>query len=58
MVTGFLCVPLFKFVFQNLDTVGVYFEKLDVLAPSFAIAMLMGWIVSKFFSKPVNSEEK
>ncbi|MAM28288.1 MAG: sodium:proline symporter [Flavobacteriaceae bacterium] len=58
MVTGFLCVPLFKFVFQNLDTVGVYFEKLDVLAPSFAIAMLMGWIVSKFFSKSANSEEK
>ncbi|HIB47672.1 MAG TPA: sodium/proline symporter [Flavobacteriaceae bacterium] len=58
MVTGFLCVPLFKFVFQNLDTVGAYFEKLDVLAPSFAIAMLMGWIVSKFFSKSANSEEK
>ncbi|MDX1462297.1 MAG: sodium/proline symporter [Marinirhabdus sp.] len=57
MVTGFLCVPLFKFVFQNLDTVGVYFEKLDVLAPSFAIAMLMGWIVSKFFSKPADRTE-
>jgi len=51
MITGFLCVPLFKFVFQNLETVGPYFEKLDVLAPSFAIAMIAGWVVSKFFSK-------
>lgn len=50
MITGFLCVPLFKFVFQNMDSVGVYFEKLDVLAPSFLIAMIAGWVVSKFFS--------
>lgn len=47
MISGFLCVPLFKFVFQNMETVGPYFEKLDVLAPSFAIAMVIGWIVSK-----------
>lgn len=51
MVTGFLCVPLFKFVFQNVESVGVYFEKLDVLAPSFAIAMLVGWVVSKMYAK-------
>jgi sodium/proline symporter len=51
MISGFLSVPIFKFVFQELDLVGEYFVKLDVLAPSFAIAMLMGWIVSKFFSK-------
>lgn len=50
MVTGFLCVPLFKFVFQNMESVGAYFEKLDVLAPSFAIAMIAGWVVSRFFS--------
>ena len=47
MIAGFLCVPLFKFVFQNMETVGPYLEKLDVLAPSFAISMLLGWIVSK-----------
>ncbi len=51
MISGFLCVPLFKFVFQELDSVGEYFIKLDVLAPSFAIALFMGWMVSKFFSK-------
>ncbi len=49
MISGFLCVPLFKFYFQNLESVGAYFEKLDVLAPSFAIAMLVGVLVSKTF---------
>ena len=48
MISGFLCVPLFKFVFQNMEGVGIYFEKLDVLAPSFTVAMIIGWGVSKF----------
>jgi len=56
MISGFLCVPLFKFVFQELDTVGEYFIKLDVLAPSFVIAMFMGWIVSKFFSEKTSEK--
>jgi len=56
MISGFLCVPLFKFVFQELDSVGEYFVKLDVLAPSFAIAMIMGWLVSKFFSKKTSEK--
>ncbi|TDI71152.1 MAG: sodium/proline symporter [Bacteroidetes bacterium] len=55
MISGFLCVPLFKFVFQELDSVGEYFIKLDVLAPSFAIALFMGWMVSKFFSKKTSN---
>lgn len=49
MVTGFLSVPLFKFVVQNIDGIGVYFEKLDVLAPSFLLAMLAGWIFTKLY---------
>lgn len=53
MISGFLCVPLFKFVFQNMETVGPYFEKLDVLAPSFAVALLLGWLVSKWEAKAV-----
>ncbi len=47
MIAGFLCVPLFKFVFQEMDTIGPYLVKLDVLAPSFLIAMIVGAIVSK-----------
>ncbi len=49
MVSGFLCVPLFKFVVQELDGIGIYFEKLDVLAPSFAISMMFGWLFTKLY---------
>ncbi len=51
MISGFLCVPLFKFYFQNLEGVGPYFEKLDVLAPSFLVAMVVGVVVSKIAPK-------
>lgn len=51
MITGFLCVPFFKFVVSSIEGVGPYMEKLDVLAPSFLIAMIMGWIVSKLTAK-------
>lgn len=49
MISGFLCVPLFKFVFQEIDGIGIYFEKLDVLLPSFLVAMIVGFIVSKIY---------
>jgi hypothetical protein len=53
MITGFLCVPFFKFVVANMEGIGPYMEKLDVLAPSFLIAMLAGIAVSKL--KPKNT---
>ena len=46
MIAGFLSVPFFKFVVQNMDVIGPYFVQLDVLAPSFLISMLTGYIVS------------
>lgn len=49
MVTGFACVPLFKFLVQPMENIGPYFEKLDVLTPSFLLAMLAGYIFSKIF---------
>jgi Na+/proline symporter len=49
MITGFACVPFFKFVVQKIDGIGIYFEKLDVLAPSFLLAMIAGWIFSKLY---------
>jgi len=49
MITGFLCVPLFKFVLQELDGIGIYLVKLDVLFPSFLIAMIAGFIFSKIY---------
>ncbi|HIA80311.1 MAG TPA: sodium/proline symporter [Candidatus Marinimicrobia bacterium] len=47
MVTGFLCVPIFKFVVPAIDGVGIYFDKLDVMLPSVLLAMSAGYIVSK-----------
>ncbi len=52
MITGFACVPFFKFVVQPIPGIGVYFEQLDVLAPSFALAMLAGWIFTKIYPRP------
>jgi sodium/proline symporter len=49
MITGFLSVIFFKFVVSNMEGIGAYFKELDVLAPSFALAMLVGFIVSKIF---------
>jgi Na+/proline symporter len=49
MITGFTSVILFKFVFANIEGIGAYLVELDVLAPSFALAMIVGFIVSKIF---------
>jgi len=49
IISGFVSVSLLKFVVQPMKGIGDYFDKLDVLAPSFAIAMLFGWIFSKIF---------
>lgn len=49
MITGFISVILFKFVVSNMEGIGPYFKELDVLAPSFALAMIVGYIVSKIF---------
>lgn len=49
MVTGFISVILFKFVVANIDGIGAYFQELDVLAPSFLLAMIVGYIVSKLY---------
>ena len=49
MISGFLCVPFVKFVLQDLDGLGIYFEKMDVLFPSFVVAMLIGVLFSKLY---------
>ena len=49
MITGFMSVILFKFVFSNIEGIGNYLKELDVLAPSFALAMIVGYIVSKIY---------
>jgi sodium/proline symporter len=49
MISGFVSVMLFNFVFKEMATIGEYFVALDVLAPSFAVAMIVGVIVSKIY---------
>lgn len=51
MVSGFISVIVIKFVFQNMESVGEYFKALDVLAPSFLVAMIFGWIFSKLYPR-------
>jgi len=51
MVTGFCSVPIFKFIVQKMDGIGPYFEKLDVLAPSFLLAMIAGWVFTKLYPR-------
>ena len=46
MITGFLSVPLFKFGLSSLDTIGIYFEKMGELGPSFFLAIVVGILVS------------
>jgi Na+/proline symporter len=57
MITGFLSVMFFKFVVSNMEGVGAYFKELDVLAPSFALAMIVGYFVSKLFPPKETVEE-
>lgn len=49
MITGFASVILFKFVFAKIEGIGAYLQELDVLAPSFALAMITGYIASKIY---------
>lgn len=58
MITGFTSVIFFKFVGSNMDGIGKYFQELDVLAPSFALAMIVGFIVSKILPAKDNEPVK
>ena len=47
IITGFLCVPFFKFYISSLPTVGGYFSNIAELFPSFLLAMLAGFLFNK-----------
>lgn len=47
MLVGFLSVPLFKFVVPGIPGIGPYFGQIAELGPSFALALLAGYVVSK-----------
>lgn len=47
MISGFAAVVLFNFVFKEIASIGQYFVAMDVLFPSFVVAMVVGFVVSK-----------
>ena len=46
MISGFLCVPLFKFGSPLVPTIGPYLVELAELPPAFAVSFLVGIAVS------------
>ena len=51
MIAGFITVPVTKFILATNETFGIYFEKMDVMAPAFAVGLLAGYIASKLEKK-------
>jgi len=54
MVIGFLCVPFFKFLAPLIPEIGIYFEKLGELTPSFFMAFIFGILISNIDKTTVN----
>ena len=48
MIVGFLSIPLFKFVLPSIDGIGIYFNEIAELGPSFLMGLLAGYLVSKW----------
>lgn len=46
MISGFVAIPLFKFVAPDIDVIGPYFSALESLPPAFAVSLLAGYIVT------------
>jgi Na+/proline symporter len=47
MITGFVCVPLFKFAAPLAPSVGPLFKELGELPPAFLLSGLVGILVSR-----------
>ena len=47
MVTGFISIPIFKFGVTKIPEIGIYFDKMDVMLPSFLLALLVGFVTTK-----------
>ncbi len=47
MISGFVCIPIFKFGMTRIPDIGIWFDKMDVMFPSFVISLITGYMVSK-----------
>jgi sodium/proline symporter len=52
IISGFLAVPICKFILPGIAGIGPYIDKIDVLGPSFATGLLVGYLVSKLYPDP------
>lgn len=52
MLAGFLGVPIFKFGMTAIPGIGPYFGEIAELGPAFALAMLVGYLVSRLWPEP------
>lgn len=57
MITGFVCVPLFKFWVSGMESVGPYFTALGELPSAFVVAFIVGVAVSLMDRKSIPSIE-
>ena len=55
MITGFLSIPFFEFVVPAIPVIGIYFDQLAEMFPSFLISMLTGILVSRRTQKPTQT---
>ena len=51
MLTGFLCIPLFKFAVPSIPVWGPYISQVEELAPSFLLALIAG-VVTTWITTP------
>ena len=57
MITGFLGVPIFKFVMPALPGIGPYFGEVAELGPAFLLAMIVGFVVTKVWPDKALEED-
>jgi len=48
MFTGFVSVPVFKFILPQITSISAYLDKIDVMFPSVCLAMIAGYVFSHF----------
>ncbi|MDT8429066.1 MAG: sodium/proline symporter [Pseudomonadales bacterium] len=49
MLTGFSMTIISKFILQEMDGIGPYFTALETMPPSFLLAMLVGYVVTRLW---------
>lgn len=57
IISGFIAVCFFKFILQPMEGIGEYLDKLDILAPSFLVSLIFGWIFTKLYPRKEDAQD-